>query len=886
MRLRRLTSTVLGAALVAGTLARPAAAAAPPSWSVTGPGGAVAARLALDGTGRLSFGVDRSGSTVLAAAPIGITTTAADLSAGLSFVSRGNRTVRERYTRTTGKQRVRDVTLSESTFAFTGAGGARLDVVVRVSAEGTAYRYVLPAGGTVTGEASSFALPADAPAWLLPYSPNYENERVQTTAGGAGAGEYGFPALFRVGTNYALLTESDVDGRYDGARLSHPAGSGAYTIRLADPQIVATGRLATPWRAAIVGDLATVTGSMLADDLAPPAELTDTSWVRPGTSAWSWLSEHSSPADPARQRQYVDFAARNGWPYVLIDEGWSADWVPAVVRYARARGVDVLLWFHWTSLDTAQERDTVLPLIKSWGVAGVKVDFMDSDSQVRFRWYDDILAATAAHKLMVNFHGATIPRGLQRTWPHVMTVEAVRGAEQFRTRAATNTIFPFTRNVVGGMDYTPVTWAVADRDTTDAHEVALAVVYESGWQHPADRPETYEAHPEALRTLSQLPVAWDETELLAGTPGQEAVIARRHDDRWYVGGISAVAAKTFSTPLSFLGSGRYLAETLRDGDGGLVRESRIVRRADTLAVPERTNGGFVTVLCAYTGSATCDQPVRHVPATTLTVDPATSNVRPGQTVTVAATFTLPAGGPISGVTLAPVPPAGWTVSGAAVRDATMRGGDSLHGSWRITAPADVASGFTDLPVAAQFTFAGDPGSPDAPGSRRPVHVEQAVRVLVAPPDPSGTPAVSDLPFLTETNGYGPVERDQSNGEADRGDGRTLTVRGTAYAKGLGMHAPGEVTVWLGGACTGFSALAGIDDEATQSGSVDFQVLGDDRPLASTGVRRSADPAAPLTADVTGVQVLTLRATDGGDGKNFDHADWADARLSCARPAAR
>ncbi|AGZ44614.1 glycoside hydrolase family 97 catalytic domain-containing protein [Actinoplanes friuliensis] len=880
MRLRRLSSTVLGAALIAALIPGSATAAAPQAWSVAGPGAAVTARLALDDTGHLSFGVDLRGSPVLAPAPIGITTTDADLSAGLSFVSRADRTVRERYTKTTGKQLRRDVTLTESTFSFTGTRGAHLDVVVRVSAEGAAYRYVLPSGGTVTGETSSFTLPVAAPAWVLPYNSNYENARVQTTAGAAATGDYGFPLLAQVGADYVLLSESDVDGRYDGARLSHVAGESAYRIRLDDAQITATGRLATPWRTAAVGDLATVTGSMLTDDLAPPSKLTDTSWVRPGMVAWSWLSEHSSPSDPARQRQYIDFAARNGWPYVLIDEGWNAEWVPSVVRYARARGVDVLLWFHWTSLDTVQERDRMLPLLKSWGVAGVKVDFMDSDSQARFRWYDDILAATAAQHLMINFHGATIPRGLQRTWPHVMTLEAIRGAEQFRTRAAQNTIFPFTRNVVGGMDYTPVTWAVTDRDTTDAHEVALALVYESGWQHLADRPETYEAHPEALRTLSQLPTVWDESKLLSGAPGQETVFARRHDDRWYVGGISAVAAKTYSTELDFLGNGRFLAETLRDGDDGLVRESRIVRRTDTLSVPERANGGFVTVLCAYTGSATCDRPVRRVPATTLTVDPASADVRPGGTVTVAATFTLPAGGPITGVTLAPAPPAGWTVSGATVRDSSMRGGDSLRGSWRLTAPADLATGFTDLPVAAEFTFTGDPGSPDTPG-KRPVHVEQAVRVLVPPANPAGTAAVSDLPFLTESNGYGPVERDQSNGEADSGDGRPLTLRGTAYAKGLGMHSPGEVTIWLGGACTAFSALVGIDDEVTQSGSADFQVLGDGRALAASGVRRSADPAATLAADVTGVQILTLRATDGGDGKNFDHADWADAKVSCA-----
>ncbi|MGA5302342.1 glycoside hydrolase family 97 catalytic domain-containing protein [Nucisporomicrobium flavum] len=859
----------------------PSPAQAATNWTVTGPGGTVAARLGLDDAGRLSFGVDRGGAAVLAPAPIGITTTAADLSGGLAFTSQSSRTVHERYTRTTGKQLKRDVTLTESTFSFTGTGGARLDVVVRVSAEGAAYRYVLPSGGEVTGEASSWTLPADAPAWLLPYSPNYEGIRTETTAGSAAAGDYGFPSLFQVGTGtYALLTESDVDGRYDGARLTHDAGSGAYRIKLADPRIAAADRLATPWRVAVVGDLATVTGSMLADDLAPPSKLTDTSWVRPGTVAWSWLSEHSSPSDPVRQKQYIDFAARNGWPYVLIDEGWSADWVPEVTRYARARGVDVLLWLHWTSLDTEQERDAKLPQFRAWGVAGIKVDFMDSDSQARFRWYDDILAATAAQHLMVNFHGATIPRGIQRTWPHVMTLEAIRGAEQFRTRAATNTMFPYTRNVVGGMDYTPVTWAVTDRDTTDAHEVALALVYESGWNHLADKPETYEAHPEALRTLNQLPTTWDETRLLAGAPGRETVVARRHGDRWFVGGISAVPAHTVSAQLDFLGSGRYLAETLRDGDHGLVRESRIVRRADTLAVPEPANGGFVTVLCAYTGSATCDEPIRHVPATTLTLDPSTADVHPGESVTVKAVFRLPAGGPITGVRLAPRAPEGWTVSGPAVTDERMRGGDSLSGTWTFHAGADVPDGRADLPVAAEFTFTGDPGSPDAPG-KRPVHVEEAVRALVPPQNPSGNPAVSDLPFLSESNGYGPVERDRSNGEDGAGDGKPLTIRGTVHPKGLGMHAPGEVTIWTGGACTRFSAVVGIDDEVTQSGSVDFQVFGDDgRLLAASGVRRSADPALPLTADLTGVRVLTLRATDGGDGKNFDHADWADAALSC------
>jgi hypothetical protein len=392
-------------------------------------------------------------------------------------------------------------------------------------------------------------------------------------------------------------------------------------------------------------------------------------------------------------------------------------------------------------------------------VVGTKIDFMDSDSQSRFQWYDAILTATSSRQLMVNFHGATIPRGMQRTWPHVMTFEAVRGAEQFRTRAATNTMFPFTRNVVGGMDYTPVAFLITDRDTTDAHEIATWLVFESGWQHNADRPEAYESRPLALLTMNQIPTVWDETRFLAGRPGQEAVFARRNGDRWFIGGISAMAAKTFTTPLSFLGSGQFLVETLRDGTQGLLKETRVVSGADTLSVPESRNGGFVSIVCPYTsGLVTCDRPARA--------------------------------------------------------------------------------------------------------------------------NPSGSPYVSDLPFLTSANGWGPVERNMSNGEAGTGDGRTQAIRGVTYAMGVGMHADGEVSVWLGGACRSFTSQLGIDDEVPQPGTVNFQVWGDGRLLAESGRVHSWDAVRTITATTTGVRVLTLRATDNGDGKNYDHADWAGARLSC------
>ncbi|MDQ1655617.1 MAG: alpha-glucosidase [Cryptosporangiaceae bacterium] len=847
------------------------------AWTVAGPtaGDPVTAEVALDAAGALTFGVTHNGSTVLAPAPAGIVTTAADLTTGLTFLARADKRISQDYPMTTGKRLRRHVLFSESTFSFTGAGNTRVDFVVRVTRDGAAYRYVLPATGAVgiTRESSAFTLPADAPAWLLPYTPNYEGTRYESTAAAAPAGDVGFPALFEATSGvYALLSESDVNGRYSGARLAHDAGSPTYSIKL-DTGVSATGPLSTPWRTAIVGSLATVTGSTLTDDLAPWAKFTDTSWIRPGLVAWSWLSEGNSPRDPVRQKQFIDFAARNGWPYVLIDEGWSPDWVPEVTRYARARGVDVLLWFHWTSLDTAEERNTVLPQVKSWGVAGIKVDFMDSDSQARFGWYDDILAATYAQKLMINFHGATIPRGIQRTWPHVMSVEAIRGAEQYRSRAATNTMFPFTRNVVGSMDYTPAAFVVSDRDTTTAHELATTVVYESGWQHLSDKPENYEARPEALRTFDQLPTVWDDTRLLSGRPGQETVLARRSGERWFVGAIEAQPARTVTEPLTFLGNGRYLAETVRDdGSGGLTRSASVVTHTGSLSVPTLANGGFVTILCPYSpGLTTCDQPIRRVPATGLTVTPAATTIRVGTPLTVQATFTAPTTGPVTAVTLAPTAPAGWTASGATVTATQLAAGQSLSGTWQLTPSASAQTGGTDVPVAAEFRFPGDPAD-------RPVHHEEAVQAFVT--SATGTVYASDLPFIYENNGWGSAERDHSNGDLPKGDGRTITIHGTQFAKGIGIHAPSEIDVRLGGSCTEFRAQVGLDDEVIGSGSVEFQLEGDGKPLGTSGVVRSGDAPKPFTVDVTGVQRLKLKVTDGGDGRNFDHGDWADAQLTC------
>ncbi len=203
------------------------------------------------------------------------------------------------------------------------------------------------------------------------------------------------------------------------------------------------------------------------------------------------------------------------------------------------------------------------------------------------------------------------------------------------------------------------------------------------------------------------------------------------------------------------------------------------------------------------------------------------------------------------------------MAGEVVQRSKLAPGESISGRWQLHVGAGL--GTVEVPVVATF---GD------------VHVEQVVKVFVPPPVPADGAQVSGLPFMSETNGYGPVERDRSNGENSGGDGGPLSIGGVTYAKGLGVHAPSEVSVYLGRGCSRFSAKIGLDDETSEPGSVAFQLFGDDKPLYDSGILRGKGAALPVGVDVTGVRMLSLRVTDGGDGRNFDHADWAEAVLAC------
>ncbi len=494
----------------------------PPGVRAAAAGPAVAANVSLSRSGQLKLTVQRGGTTVVEPSALGILTADTDFSTGLRFEGIDQRRMHEAYTTVAGKRREHTVDAAETTLHLSRRGRL-LDVVLRVSADCVAYRYVLPdsAWHTVVGEASEYAVPATADSYLLPWDngrSDYESIHNHATVAAAAPVEYGYPALFQVGDSWLLLSESDLDRRYGGSRLTLDATTRHFGVTLPDPAEVWKGRLATPWRTMIVGDLATVTESDLVTDLAPPSRVADTSWIKPGVGAWSWWSEGSSPGSLDRQKAYVDFASRMGWEYSLVD-------------------------------------------------------FPESDGQDRMRWYDLILENTAKYQLMLNFHGCTIPRGTERTWPQVLGFESVRGGEGTRpnpTRVpyptSHYTTLPFTRNVIGSMDFTPVTFSGV-RLNSDAAELALGIVYENGIQHLADSPTSYDAHPAATPLLTALPSVWDETKLLDGLPADRAVIARRNGNDWFVGAITSGDARTLDVDLSFLGSGTAASPSTCTGPG-------------------------------------------------------------------------------------------------------------------------------------------------------------------------------------------------------------------------------------------------------------------------------------------------------------------------------
>ncbi|HRV07781.1 MAG TPA: glycoside hydrolase family 97 catalytic domain-containing protein [Acidobacteriota bacterium] len=620
-------------------------------WVLTSPTGGVKLEVSLsDASPALQYRVLRvegdEEKEVVASSPLGLVRDDADFSSRLELIDEGKPTrVTVEYELVHGKcSRVRKEAV-ERVLAFRAASEARLDLVLRVFDDGVAFRYVFPEKDTsqhvVQQELTGFKIPEGSVGYLLPfdppgqYTPAYEayfRPEVPVGTPAPTPSGWGFPALFRIAgqAGWVLLTEADLDSSYCGSRLASEAPGGLYRLRFPDAEEgQGVGEVEprhslpwqTPWRVIVVGSHpGVIVESTLVTDLSRPGTVQETGWIRPGRVAWSWWSDQESPKLFERQLPFIDLASEMGWEFVLVDANWDEMGEGAVeklVEYGRGKGVGILLWYNSGgphNVVTEKPRDrmydpTVREKEMSWlervGVKGIKVDFFQSDKQAIVRLYEDILQDAARHRLMVNFHGCTLPRGWTRTYPHLMSMEAVRGAESYifdpeypEKAPWHNAVLPFTRNAVGPMDYTPVTFSDNRYPhlTSLGHELALSVVFESGWIHLADSAASYRSQPVEVREfLSSLPAAWDETRYLAGFPGESIVLARRRGDRWFVAGINGGNdAASMEIDLGSLGLGGKQGILITDTeDARLAARGVAVPQDGTLRIELKPRGGFV-----------------------------------------------------------------------------------------------------------------------------------------------------------------------------------------------------------------------------------------------------------------------------------------------------
>ncbi len=591
---------------------------------------------------QLVYTVQRAGQPVLLASRLGLVLAQGDFANGLTLVATSAvKPHRERYTLAAGKRHQVDVRANEQQFTVANTAGQRMVLTLRAANDGLALRYAVPGPGRkqFVDELTSFAFPADARAWLQPMSvaktgwkrtnPSYE-EHYQTdipvgTPAPSQAG-WVFPALFRTGSNWVALTEAGMDGRFHASRLSHDAAGGTYRIGLPEPSEVFTGghRLAevggpltTPWRVLAIGPLKTVMESTLGTDLAAPAVI-DPKQIKPGPASWSWalLKDEGTVFDV--QKRFIDYAADMHWPYTLVDADWDRKIgdakMKALAAHAQARGVALLAWYNssgaWndtpytpkSALLTKTDRAREFARMKAIGVKGLKIDFFGGDGASMQAYYVDLLKETAAAGLLLNFHGATLPRGWSRTYPHLLTTEAVKGfefatftqADQDRV-ARHAAMLPFARNLFDPMDFTPVVFhdiPNIQRATRNGFELAESVLFLSGIQHYAETPEGMATVPPSVKTfMRELPRRWDDVRFLDGEPARYVVLARRAGNEWFIAGLNADdTPREVTLDLAWLGARE--GQLITDGAGPReFTEGRLAGPAATLTLAP--HGGFV-----------------------------------------------------------------------------------------------------------------------------------------------------------------------------------------------------------------------------------------------------------------------------------------------------
>lgn len=590
---------------------------------IASPDGKVSVAVSTNQQGRLVIQVERNGRRVLEPSPLGVTVDGVDLGAGVSLGGSADRyQIDERYPH-----------LGHVSEIHNHGRGMRIPIrhpqgqwtlEVRAYDDGAAWRYVIPGEGErrVTGEATTFRLPAASSYWSHSDTDDYEALYKRFKAAEPAERTMTMPLTVELPAGgYACIVESDIM-HYSGMTL-RAAGDGRFHGVFEDDAEGWTmqGAFHSPWRVVIaVDDLNGLVNSTIIYNVAPapdPALFPDgarTEWIRPGKSLWQWWFYSWDGLRWDRQKQFVDAAAALNCEYYLVDDGWENrkygwiteertkwDSLRELATYARERGVDLWVWRAWTRVRDPGERDSFFKTLSEIGIAGVKIDFMESESHERLAFYQATLADAARYKLMVNFHGANKSAGENRSWPNEMSREAVYGLEQNkgapRITLEHYTTLPFTAFIGGAKDFTPTTYRKGNAGTTQAFQLATAVLYTSPFLCWANRPDEFLQSP-SLELLRTVPTVWDETIVLPETAiGQFVAFARRNGEDWWVAIISGTREpRTYDLKLDFLGEGEWTLLAAQDTPGDpwpLQMDQRSVSADQVLNVKLEAAGGYV-----------------------------------------------------------------------------------------------------------------------------------------------------------------------------------------------------------------------------------------------------------------------------------------------------
>lgn len=522
-------------------------------------------------------------------------------------------------------------------------------VVFRVFNDGIGFRYLLPAQPgvrefTVDQELTEFRFAGDN----ICFAGQHENGSVtgsqewefkrQHLSNLKPGSAVGLPLLVQTKPAWVAVTESDLmdwaglwlantdtnaaDGVTMSAKLA-PRREGDGLVRGEFPR-------QSPWRVLMIArEPGRLIESDLVLNLAAPCQITDTSWIKPGMMAWDHWWSGDVQMDTATLKRYIQLASDMGWPYQLVDWQWYGEYnkptaditkvnpavdMNEVRRFAKEKGVRLWLWLYWTDVERNDAYKAAFQLYEDWGIAGVKIDFMDSDDQYMVKWYDKLTRAAADHHLMINFHGAYKPTGLNRTLPNQVTREGILGNEYNRWSARVTPehklTLPFTRFLAGPADFTPGGFVnrqpsvfKADGKRTQvqgtrASELALFVAYDSPVACVCDFPDHY-TNGLGADFLKVVPTVWDDTRVLIGMVGEQLVIARRSGDDWYLGALTDRNAREITVKLDFLGEGRWKtriwqdALTAKDNAESLEIRELTSSSGDSLSIPLAPAGGAV-----------------------------------------------------------------------------------------------------------------------------------------------------------------------------------------------------------------------------------------------------------------------------------------------------